>query len=130
MTNDLREYIKQWFEKGDHDIIAAQLLIESRPFILDIACFHCQQAVEKYLKAFLIYKGVDFEKTHNLLLLQKKSSFFDSDFSNFDFKKLNEFAVDARYPEYPESPDINEAKEYLAIAEKVKEMVLGKIRLD
>jgi HEPN domain-containing protein len=42
------------------------MIIELNPIILDIACFHCQQAVEKYLKSFLLYRGQELIKTHNL----------------------------------------------------------------
>jgi HEPN domain-containing protein len=34
-----------------------------------IICFHCQQAVEKYLKGFLILYDVESERTHDLNLL-------------------------------------------------------------
>lgn len=33
------------------------------PMILDNACFHCQQAIENCLKAFLIYRCCDIERT-------------------------------------------------------------------
>ena len=37
------------------------------PLISDtIFGFHCQQAVEKLLKATLIYAGIDFRRTHDL----------------------------------------------------------------
>ena len=35
--------------------------------ILNIICYHCQQAAEKYLKGFLVSKYIPFEKTHDLL---------------------------------------------------------------
>jgi HEPN domain-containing protein len=59
MTTEEKAYVKKWFEVADHDIENARMIIESNPVILDIACFHCQQAVEKYLKAFLVYKKTD-----------------------------------------------------------------------
>lgn len=69
MTPALKSYILSWLEKAENDIISAQRLLEIEPFILDNACFHYQQTIEKSLKAFLIYHGRDFEKTHNILLL-------------------------------------------------------------
>lgn len=75
MTDAETEYLKQWFEKAAHDKIAARLILDQQPLILDIACFHCQQAVEKLLKTFLISKKREFSKTHNLdLLLQYQFS--------------------------------------------------------
>ncbi|NBP59380.1 HEPN domain-containing protein [bacterium] len=32
--------------------------------------FHCQQAIEKFLKAFLIYNQKEFKRTHALNLLE------------------------------------------------------------
>ena len=48
MTPDDKEILLQWIEKADHDLMAADILLQANPLILDIACFHCQQAVEKY----------------------------------------------------------------------------------
>ena len=56
MTQALKDYINAWLQKADSDIISAQRLIKIEPMILDNACFHCQQAIEKSLKAFLHYK--------------------------------------------------------------------------
>ena len=33
--------LDEWTEKAEHDLIAAKLVIEHQPLILDIACFHC-----------------------------------------------------------------------------------------
>ena len=57
MTPDFKEYINSWLQKAENDILSAQRLLEIEPMILDNACFHCQQAAEKSLKAFLHYKG-------------------------------------------------------------------------
>ncbi|MCG2760389.1 MAG: HEPN domain-containing protein [Candidatus Delongbacteria bacterium] len=39
------------------------------PEYLDTVTFHCQQAVEKYLKAYLIYLVIDFKFTHDSVYL-------------------------------------------------------------
>ena len=44
--------IKQWIIKGDHDLGTAKITFLHIPEYLDTVTFHCQQAVEKYLKAF------------------------------------------------------------------------------
>lgn len=129
MTPELKQYILNWLEKAEHDLLASRLIIDSQPLILDIACFHCQQAAEKFLKAFLAYKNEAFKKTHNLELLQSLCVKFDSDFSDFDFKELGAFAVQVRYPDF-DSPELETVKEYLEIVKKVKELVCSKIKLD
>jgi HEPN domain-containing protein len=67
MTPALKTFIESWLSKAGHDLVSAQRLLEIEPVILDNACFHCQQAIEKYLKAFLVYNGRDIERTHNII---------------------------------------------------------------
>jgi HEPN domain-containing protein len=69
MTPALKTYIEAWLNKAENDIISAQRLLEIEPLILDNACFHCQQAIEKCLKAFLAYHGRDIDRTHNIIFL-------------------------------------------------------------
>lgn len=88
MRNELKNYIGNWLIKAEHDLQNAATVIEHNPMILDTACFHCQQAVEKYLKAFLIYKGVIVERTHNLFFLIDECGKQDADFLNIDIKNL------------------------------------------
>ena len=88
----------------------------------EIICYHCQQAVEKYLKAFLCYNGVIPPKIHVLETLCALCSEFDSSFNNIarDCAYLSPFAVQARYPLEMEITNINIVKS-LEIAQKVKD---------
>lgn len=61
--------IKEWISKAEHDIGMAKLALDYKPEYTDAICFHCQQAVEKYLKAFLTYLNIDFKKSHSLSYL-------------------------------------------------------------
>ena len=42
-----------WVRKAEEDVQATRELAARQPPLRDIVCFHCQQAVEKYLKALL-----------------------------------------------------------------------------
>ena len=54
-----------WFRKGNSDLADACRTVESDgPY--DTACFHAQQAVEKYLKGFLALRGFEIPRTHDL----------------------------------------------------------------
>jgi len=127
MNEDKKEYILQWFEKADYDIVMVHRAIGIAPPILDSACFHCQQAVEKYLKAYLVYQDKIIKKTHDLIALQELCSDFDPDFDRIDVKDLDNFSVDIRYPDDAVVPSLEEAKEYLQITEEIKELVRKKI---
>ncbi|MEA3283008.1 MAG: HEPN domain-containing protein [Euryarchaeota archaeon] len=43
--------------------------LEAKTVITDTVCFHCQQAVEKYLKAFMVKHQIEFPKTHSVMTL-------------------------------------------------------------
>ena len=96
MNSELKQYIERWYIKAEHDLITARTMLEHNPLVLDVVCFHCQQAVEKYLKAFLASNEKEIIKTHNLNFLQAQCTEIDNDFNSFDFKQLGEFAVDVR----------------------------------
>jgi HEPN domain-containing protein len=60
----------EWVAKAEGDFDVVMLLIRSRkPSRYDSICFHCQQCVEKYLKACLTESSRRFPKTHDLMTL-------------------------------------------------------------
>jgi len=62
----LRELVLQWLEKAAADFDAAEQLSAQGGRFPEIVGFHCQQAVEKYLKALLVRHQVEFPKTHDI----------------------------------------------------------------
>src|SRR2546430_15083709 len=65
----MSDQLVEWIQKAEADYEVAHLLMSSNKIHVDAACFHAQQAVEKYLKAILVSHSVLFEKTHNLVFL-------------------------------------------------------------
>ena len=57
--------INVWITKGDHDFGTDQIVFAQIKEYKDTVCFHCQQAVEKYLKALLVDLGIDFKYKHS-----------------------------------------------------------------
>ena len=59
---------REWILKAEEDFLAATALNRRRKQpLLNIVCFHVQQAVEKHLKARLEEAGLSVPKTHDLL---------------------------------------------------------------
>ena len=58
--------VSEWLQKAERDLLSAQILLEHDPPVLETTCFHCQQAVEKTLKAYLVWREVSFERVHSL----------------------------------------------------------------
>jgi len=54
--------------------MAAAPIIEIQPIILDVACFHCRQAIEKYFNAFLI--PIFFNWQPGLIIIVKAGSIY------------------------------------------------------
>lgn len=57
---------REWLIRAQHDLLAAQVLLGTQPALSDVAVYHCQQAAEKALKAFLFWHDTPFRKTHDL----------------------------------------------------------------
>jgi len=58
---------REWLLKAEKDYAAARMTLGgTRPSLADVVCFHCQQCVEKLLKARLQEAGVPIPKLHNL----------------------------------------------------------------
>ena len=94
-----------------------------------LCAFTLSNVLKKYLKAFLTYKEVEFQKTHDLGELITLASDIDSSFDEIiDIgEKLTDYAVDVRYPLLLEEPTIEDAEEAIEIANKIKSFVLKKI---
>jgi HEPN domain-containing protein len=127
VTPALKAYIESWLNKAEHDLISAQRLLEIEPVILDNACFHCQQAVEKCLKAYLIYNGLDIERTHNIVSLLNKCANFDPVFGTIDPLDINAYAVQGRYPDSNLMPSPEEAKSYYQLALHIKSLIAERV---
>lgn len=61
MNEEKRAEVQNWLIKSQHDLGSAGRLMEGDNPYLDTAVYHCQQAAEKSLKAFLTYHDVPFE---------------------------------------------------------------------
>jgi HEPN domain-containing protein len=86
--------------------------------------------VEKYLKAFLVYGGIDFPKTHDVDYLLSKSMILNCEiFDSIDFKNLTEFGVIIRYPDDFYVPNVSETQYYIHVALRIKTIIYGLIKL-
>lgn len=129
MNKSTIDFIKQWLAKANEDLLVIEKLTEFEIIATSSVCFHCQQAVEKFLKAFLIANEVNVKRTHNIEFLLSECSDIDKDFAEIDPKELSDFGVDARYPGDLYIPNDKETLEYKSIALKIKKLVEAKIVL-
>ncbi len=95
-----KDVAKAWLQFAETDLAAAEYLRNMKPVPLEIICYHCQQAAEKSLKAFLALHGEPVRKTHDLVLLNKLCSAIEPSFSSIETPclELTDFGVNVRYP--------------------------------
>lgn len=119
--------VLDWVRKADRDLAAAQRLTGADPPLSDQMGFFCQQAAEKYLKAFLIAAGQTPPRTHDVDVLVEMCSIIDPTFDQLQsvVEGLTEFAVIFRYPE--EWSDEASAIRSIEQAEQVRALVHQKL---
>ncbi len=88
-----------WYARGDMDIRAADILL-AQDGPLPVIAFHIQQAIEKYLKGFLISTGWPLRRIHDLEILVRDAIDRDPDFTPFlaACQRITEYYVETRYP--------------------------------
>src|SRR5580704_376864 len=65
----IEDLMSVWIRKAETGLHAAEVLaanVEADFTFRETVGFHCQQAVEKYVKALLTYYQVEFPKTHEI----------------------------------------------------------------
>jgi len=118
--------IKEWLGKADDDFLFAEAnLREGSEFHAQL-CFHFQQAAEKYLKAYIIGKGLPFDRVHDLVHLLKTCATHAPGFSELKEECifLNTAYIETRYPvHWPTEYTRETAVEAHDAAEKIARMV-------
>ena len=119
-----------WFRKGDSDLANVRACM-SLDQCLDTACFHAQQAAEKYIKAYLASRDVDFPFTHNLENLIDICSEQDSSFSALYGMAdlLTPYAVTLRYDQ-DFWPGVDTVREALDAAEMIRSFIIERLPAD
>jgi HEPN domain-containing protein len=121
----LTELVREWVEKAENDLVAAVHTLTLRERCpSDMVCFHAQQCVEKYLKAYLVFASIDFPKTHDVeRLVALLPRGVEVSLSAEQQRRLTEHATVLRYPgNYP--PIVHaEARKTVALARRVRREV-------
>jgi len=120
---------RPWLIKVSADLRAAELDLSIVPPLLEDALFHCQQAAEKVLKAFLVWHDVAFRKTHDLVEIGGQCVTLDPTLEPVLRRAaiLTEYAWRFRYPELTIEPTRAEAEEALALAREAVEAILQRL---
>lgn len=117
-------YPLDWLRIGDKEILRARNLLKLDD--LDGAAFNIQQAVEKYLKGFLLSRGWKLRRIHDLETLLNEAVAFESSLETFrsTCQKTTQYYIEERYPfTAGSSLTREEIEESLTAAEKLLQKI-------
>ena len=120
-AESLNNQFTDWFLHGNNDYTSAQLLFKNNGPSDNVA-FFIQQAIEKYLKGYLLSKGWKLHKIHDLEVLVSEATRYDKTFTKYlDLARvISAVYVESRYPAGPPKEYSNEKiSEWLELTDKL-----------
>jgi len=121
--------VRDWLTKVALDLRGAQIDLSAQPPLLEDALFHCQQVLEKALKAFLVWHDRSFRKTHSLEELGRGCCQIDSALTDLvdEAVPLTEYAWAFRYPGATPIPSEREAQAALDLAIRLASAIAARL---
>jgi len=116
--------VREWVAIAENDLTnAVHTLLLAANCPTDTVCFHAQQCVEKYIKAFLVSKEISFPKTHDLeILIALLPVRLRPRLSDEEQSILTDYATGARYPGWSDI-SLTEARRAVAMAKRVRKEI-------
>lgn len=124
--------ISQWLVKALNDLESAKLLAFGDKWIGDTSVYHCQQAAEKSLKAYLVLNDRPIQKIHDLTVILSQCEVIDTQFSELleACEILTPYATLFRYPGAQINPERSDVEEAVVLATKIFEFVFDRMSAD
>ena len=113
--------VRAWAAKAEEDFQTAHTMARKRKHpVPSVVGFHCQQCIEKYLKALLVQRRHSFPKTHELIDLLDRCLPFHPFLEMFrgDYDRISAFSVQFRYP--GEDATAEEVKAALSVVRSLR----------
>ncbi len=128
-SSEIIKKTKEWLVHADEDLRLAKHALKlksSCPYKL--IAYHAQQCAEKYLKAYLVFRNIDFPYTHNIShLLELCPDLAEQAKDLQEAKVLTPYAITARYPGKGKVIKRN-ALQAIKIADNVRRVIRGVLK--
>lgn len=121
---------EHWLRLSASDLNTAKTAVETNEGMLPTVFYLTQQGTEKALKAYLLFKNIPIQRTHDLVRLVGLCADYDVDFVTIldDAKDINPYSTATRYPDdYYILPSLDTARILIAKAENIYKFVENKI---
>jgi HEPN domain-containing protein len=129
MNDETRESVRQWLARARVDWETVQVLAGSVDGPPESIAFHCQQYVEKLLKALLTMNSVEAPRTHDVRRLVQLAVPVAPGLSGLETAadRLTEYAVAMRYPDEWREIEPEEVQEVITAAMRFADVLLPRI---
>jgi HEPN domain-containing protein len=106
----MKDETKLWLKYADENLESATILIESS--LYNPVLQNSQQAIEKYIKAYMIEKGIKLQKTHSILALNEilKQNGIFLDVTDDEIDLIDSIYLSSKYPFGSVLPDFEPDK--------------------
>lgn len=137
MLNNLNRVTnpQAWTFFADKDLQMAELAVDNEELSSEVT-FHSQQAIEKYLKAFLAKHKIAIKKTHDLVdIYSEVVKIKDMGLDEILLQEIKDLYIESRYPSNiglladGSMPTKEDAQNYLNFAKKVAGIVKAELEL-
>lgn len=118
------EETRDWLGQVDEDLAMAAFALRRRPPLVNSACFHSQQALEKLFKAVLIWLQLEHPYVHELAPLRDRiPDGWSVKDEPGDLVQISKWVTAGRYPDTLHRPGLLEARDAVATARRFREAV-------
>lgn len=129
MNDKIKNLWLEWIEKADEDLLSLGSLLKHQEGSPSTGCFLAQQAVEKLLKAILVFYKAEFEKIHDLIALLNRVKSYEPEIEKFieNITIITRYYIETRYPgDYPEFT-WEECQKAFEVANEIRKFVQAKL---
>jgi len=125
MNEAYRVIALEWLGKARSDYLFAEASLREFSGFYSQICILCHDAVEKYLKAFLVSHGRRPERIHDLLAVLHACAELDQTLADLapHCAILNDYYIPLKYPSHYPEVIREQAEEAFAAAKAVREAV-------
>jgi len=129
MSDEIAHSVREWLDRAADDWTTVEILTAHERCPREMVCFHCQQYVEKLLKAFLTFLGIEAPRTHDLRRLAQLAApqcpeiLLVAD----EIDLLTEHAVQLRYPDDWREVELAEMNKLVALAKGIATILIPRL---
>ena len=127
MQNNQERAASEWFFKAKDDLNFAKASFKDFDEFFAQMCLLCHDAVEKFLKGYLVFKQKKPKKIHDLLVLLKECQKINQKFETFmeDCRILNRYYTPLKYPSHFPPLSREDAEQSIKIASDIQKFIGG-----